>query len=100
MSSHQAEGDDRGGNAALDGPISNLFTTHGGVVLALGFGAPRAVVTVELSSEYINPTRAAILHHAGATSSSVAPKNVSDGSWIEYVVALGDDGEAMLQIPY
>ena len=90
----------RGEEAPPHGPISNLFTTHSGVVLALGFGAPRVAVTVELSSEYVNPTRTAIVHHAGATSSTVAPKNVSDGFGVEYAVALGDDGEAMLQIPY
>lgn len=96
---HGAEGDGRRGNASHS-PISNIFSTHSGVVLALGFGAPRAVVTVELSSDYVNPNRTATVHHAGPASSAAAPKSVADGAGVEYVVALGDDGEAMLQIPY
>lgn len=83
-------------------PISNIFSTHSGVVLALGFGTPKAAVVVELSSEVVNASSAAaaaaIVHHAGGVTSSVTAKVVSNGAGIEYSVTLGGDGEAMLQI--
>ena len=68
------------------------------MVLALGFGTPKAAVVVELSSEVVNASSAAIVHHAGGVTSSVTAKVVSNGAGIEYAVTLGEDGEAMLQI--
>ena len=75
-------------------PLANIFQSHVGVVVALGFGAPGSTVHVELSSEVSHP--AAVVHHAGGENRRIIGA-ASAGS-IVYVVELGVDGEAMLQL--
>ena len=59
-----------------------------------GFGAPGSAVQIELSSEVSHP--AAVVHHAGGEMRHII--GVASGGSIVYVVELGVDGEAMLQL--
>jgi hypothetical protein len=82
----------------LQPPIANIFQTHVGVVVTLGYGEPGSTVKVELSTE-VATTSSAIVHHAGGKMRHIEAHGVAaSAEAMLYSVELGSDGEAILQL--
>jgi hypothetical protein len=90
------EGDQEGSSL-----LSNIFQTHAGVVVSLGFGVAGAPVRFTLSAEVGGCVASASVFHAVLGSKPAAVSSVAhdaDGS-ARVAVTLGGDGEAMVMIP-
>ena len=81
-------------------PIANIFQTHAGVVVTLGYGEPGSTVKVELSTEVATTTSSAIVHHAGGQMRHIDAHHgvAASAEAVLYSVQLGSDGEAILQL--
>lgn len=82
------------------GAIANIFETDVGMVVVVGFGVPRAQVMLHVSGFSVK-CPAIVLHAAADKSARIStPTHTAlTRGRTQYTITLGEDGEAVLEIP-